>query len=355
MSNTISNKAMIFTDYDNLFSLAAGIMPAINVVPYTDGESLSSLSCLKKRIISEKNISFLKKDILAFIQNNGYPFITIIDMKIDSGLDNDHDRMRIFKTFLLSYIIIMQSEQYKNISCNLLILMNKNEFIQFKESLKHPQNIMSLLKTNDERLNSIINEYKVNNEKFKKNFNILVTDAEQELSLIRSEFILFINMIKAKEKLKNKLMNEKPTSSAGPKISAAEPADVALRTGKLYFRNGSPASVYDEKLNLTEKEIYISGNFTSYTRLDVIERLMSLIKAGFGNDFILRKGDTITINIPKESVIDSTTPITIAQLISKELNDYKSVRIKTNAVHYQLMQQSQGFSMIQRNVIIHED
>jgi hypothetical protein len=249
----------------------------------------------------------------------------------------------------------MQSEQYKNISCNLLILMSKNEFIHFKESLKHPQNIMSLLKTNDERLNSIINEYNINNEKFKKNFNILVTDAEQETSLIRSEFILFINMIKAKEKLKNKLMSEKPSSSAGPKISAAEPADVALRTGKLYFKNGSPASVYDEKMNLTEKEIYISGNFTSYTRLDVIERLMSLIKAGFGNDFILRKGDTITINIPKESVIDSTTPITIAQLISKELNDYKSVRIKTNAVHYQTMQQSRGFSMIQRNVIIHED
>jgi hypothetical protein len=162
-------------------------------------------------------------------------------------------------------------------------------------------------------------------------------------------------MIKAKEKLKNKLMSEKPSSSAGPKINAAEPADVVLRTGKFYFKNGSPASNYDEKLNMTEREIYISGNFTSYTRLDVIERLLSLIKAGFGNDFILKKGDAITINIPKESVIDSTTPITIAQLMSKELNDYKSVRIKTNAVHYQLMQQSQGFSMIQRNVIIHED
>ncbi len=355
MSNTISNKAMIFTEHNNIDSLITGILPTINVTPYSDQNSLSSLSDLKKRIISEKSLSFLKKDIIAYIENNGYPFVTIIDMTINTGLDSDHDRMKIFKTFLLSYIIIMQSEQYKNISCNLLILMNKNEFINFKETLKHPQNIMSLLKTNDERLNSIINEYNCNNEKFKKNFNILVTDAEQETSLTKSEFILFINMIKAKEKFKNKLMSEKPPASAGPKINAAEPADVELRTGKLYFKNGSPATAYDEKLNLTEKEIYISGNFTSYTRLDVIERLLNLIKAGFGNDFILRKEDSITISIPGKSVIDSTTPITIAQLMSKELNDYKTVRIKTNAVHYKTMQQSQGFSMIQKNVIIRED
>ncbi len=355
MSNTISNKAMIFTDYANLSSLVTGILPAINAVQYSDGDSLSSLADLKKRITDEGNLSFLKKDILTFIQNYGYPFVTIVDMKINTGLDSDHDRMKVFKTLLLSYIIIMQSEQYKNISCNLLIIMDKNEYVHFKEILKHPQNIISLLKTNDERLNSIIQEYTDNNDKFKKNFNILVTDAEQEASLIRSEFILFINMIRAKEKLRNKIITEKPVTSAGPKINAADPADVVLRSGNLIFKNGEPPASYDEQLDLTEREIYISGNFTSFTRLDVVERLLRLIKTGFGNEFTLKKSDALTINIPKESVIDSTTPITIAQLLSKELTDYRSVRIRTNAVHYQLMQQSQGFNMIQRNVIIHED
>jgi len=355
MSNTISNNAMIFTDYDNLSSLVTEILPAISVVQYSNGDSLSSLADLKKRIIEEGNLSFLKKDILTFIQNYGYPFVIIIDMKINTGLDSDHDKMKVFKTLLLSYIIIMQSEQYKNVSCNLLILMDKNEYTHFKETLKHPQNIISLLKTNDERLNGIIHEYTGNNDKFKKSFNILVTDAEQEASLTKSEFILFINMIKAKEKLRNKLMTEKPATHAGPKINAAEPANVVLRSGNLIFKNGEPPSTYEEKLNLTEREIYISGNFTSFTRLDVVERLLRLIKTGFGIEFTLKKSDVLTINIPKESVIDSTTPITMAQLLSKELTDYKSVRIKTNAVHYQLMQQSQGFSMIQRNVIIHEE
>lgn len=354
MAITISNKAMFLSENETLIRLIKDVIPEINIDEYSGDSSLSSLASLKNGAKNEGNLSFLKKDILSVIQQEGYPFIIVMDMKIYSGLDTDHDNVKVIKTLLLSYIIIMQSEQYKNISCNVLILMSKDEYEHFKITHKQPQNFLSILKTNDERLNNIIHEYTVNSDKYKKNFNILLTDAEQEPSLIKSEFILFTNMIKAKEKLRNKLVQEKPVSQSAPKIDAAHPADLVLRSGKICFKNGDAPCEYDDGLNLDEKEIYILGNFTSYTRLDVIDRLLRLIRTGFGNEINFKKGDPLVICIPDRSVIDSTTPITLAQLLSKELLEYKNIRIKTSAEHFKTMQQSKGFSMIQRNIIIHE-
>jgi hypothetical protein len=334
--------------------LVTGILPDIDIDHYSDNNSLSSLSALKDKINEEGNLSFLKKDILYFIQQNGYPFIVIVDMKINTSTDNGHDNNKILKTLLLAYIIILQSEKYKDITCNLLILADKKEYDHMKVTHKLPQDILAILKTNDDRLNSIIREYTTNSEKFKRNFNILITDAEQEPSLIKSEFILFANMIKSKEKLRSKFVVDKTISLIGPKIGAAQAADVVLHSGRLMLKNGETPVIYNEELNLAEGEIYILGNFTSFTRLDVIQRLLSLLKSGFENESTSKKGDVLTIHIPKESIIDSTTPITLAQLISKELHDFKIIKIKTTSVHYHLMQQSKGFSMIQRNVIIND-
>ena len=357
MSITISNKAIILTDYKNLLHLINGILPEINIDLYSGDSSLSSLDSLKNRLIEKGDLTFLKKDILSFLDENGYPIILMIDMKINIDLDADNKSNKVLKTLLLAYLIIIQGEEYKNVFCNIVILMNKKDYNDFKVTHKHPQDILSILKTSDERLNNIIHEYTTNNEKFKKNFNILLTDAEQEPSLIKSELVLFINMIKAKEKLKHKLMQEKPAtvSPDKPKIDAAQSADVVLRSGNIFFKNGDAPEDYDHSLNLIDKEVYILGYFTSFTRLDVIDRLLRLLKTGFGNEINFRKGDSLTLNIPGESVIDSTTPITLAQLISKELRDYKNLKIRTTALQYQQMQQYKGFNMIQKNVIIEDD
>lgn len=354
MTNSISNKALILTDYENLTQLFNGILSSTNLDHYDENCSLSSLTLLKQRMNEEGSLSFLKKDFLAFIRENGYPFLIILDLKINSGLTADHDSSKLFKTLLLTYIIIMQSEQFRNMSCNMQLLADKKQYKEYNETYKNPCNLLSILKTNDEKLNNIIREYTVSDEKYKKNFNILITDARQDQSLIRSELILFINMIRAKEKLKVKLTKENETPASEPKIEAAQSADVVFRTGNTIYKNGDAPCIYDHELNLSDNEIYILGNFTSYTRLEVIDRLLRLIRTGFGNEFNLKKADTVFLNIPGSSTIDSTTPITIAQLLSKELQDYKNIKIKTTTPHYETMQKSKGFSMIQRSVIIND-
>lgn len=247
---------------------------------------------------------------------------------------------------------MIQSELFNNINCNLLILADKKEYKSYINYTKHPKKIISTLKTNDERVNGIIQELSTNDEKYNKNFNILVTDAEQEMSLIRSEIILFLNMIKAKEKLKNKIPPGSSTETAKPQISAARAADVVFRSGDLLFKNGDDPVSLDADTVLNEKEIYILGNFTSFTRIEVIDRLLNLVKKGFLNEFDIGNDGLIILNIPEGTVIDTTTPITLAQILSKELHDYKNIRIRTTTSNYNIMRQSKGFSMIQKNVIL---
>ena len=93
MSVSISSKALILSDYNNLIPFLKDILLSINIEPYSeDINPLSSLSAMKKKIESEGNLSFIKKEILSFIQNNGYPSIIIIDLKTNTGSEKDYDK-----------------------------------------------------------------------------------------------------------------------------------------------------------------------------------------------------------------------------------------------------------------------
>ncbi|MCL1864970.1 MAG: hypothetical protein FWF73_04085 [Spirochaetes bacterium] len=345
-----TNKSLILTEYANLLPLFLDTLKTVKIEKYEGDSPLSTLEALKNKINEDGNLSFIRKEILSFIKNYGSPFI-IIDMLINLNPEKNEERTKILKTFLLSYILIMESKEFEDISCNMLILIDKKNYERLNPTYAKPQNILGILKTNDERINKIINNYMTDQKKFLNNFNMLFLNAEKDPSLIKSELILFSNMVKSKDLSLNK-QSEKKDQSIGPKTSVAQAADVIIRLGNMLYKNSEAPIEYDENLNLSEKEIYISGNFTSYTRLDVIKRLLELMRREFENDFDFKKENSIIINIPKDSEIDSTIPTTIAQLLSKELHSYKDIRIKIPMTTYKEIQKAAGFTMIQKNIII---
>jgi len=372
-----ANKTLILTEYTNLLPVFLDTFRAIKIERCENDNPLYSLDTLKNKIKEDGNLSFIKKEILSFIKHHGSPLI-IMDMFISSNLDNDEGRSKIFKSFLLSYIIIMESEEFKNISCNMLILVNQKNYEKLNSINEKPQKILSVLKINDERINKAIQNYMTDQKKFLNNFNLLLINAEKEPSLIKTQLTLFNSkIIGSKESridsnVKNPIVEnpiiESPINSQADKpiekpieknqlpvvqkTVAAQAADVVIRIGNLFYKNNEEPVEYDTNLNLKEKEIYILGNFTDYTRLDVIRRLFGLLQRKFENKFDFKKENTIIINIPKDSVIDSAIPTTIAQLMSKELHAYKNVKIKIPLATYNAMQKVTGFTMIQRNIII---
>ena len=200
----LANKTLIITEYENLIPAFLDAFKSIKIERYEEDEFLSSLDALKNKIVEEDSLSFIKNKIMSVIKNYGSPFI-IIDMLIKPSLEQKKERTKIFRTFLLSYIILMESEEFKDISCNMFILVDKINYERLNYIYPKPQNMLGLLKTNNAEINKIIHDYMMYEKNFLNKFNLLLINADKDPSIIRSELILFSNkIIKSMEKIHGK-------------------------------------------------------------------------------------------------------------------------------------------------------
>lgn len=315
--------------------------------------NLTPVQYIQEKSRHNGNLSWIRKDILDYIKNRGYPLIMITDFRINSGLPDDNEGLRVLRTIILSYLLITHSESFRDVICNLFILTEPSDYLRLDNEVKDPKLILGNIKTGDSKVNQLIERLRTDAGLFNRNFNIFISNTGNGELKIKSELNTFFNMIKAREKLRSKL--KKPEKPLSPENSSAVPADVIFRMDNGYYLNGQFFERCDYCRAVNSEEIYIIGNFTSFTRVEVIERLLKLIKSGPTRDYSFRKNPDIIIHIPDESIIDVTIPVTLAQLISKELNDFRNLKIKTTLTHSKTMQQSKGYSMIQRNIILIPD
>ncbi len=264
----------------------------------------------------------------------------IIDMRISSGATDDNDGLRVLRTIILSYILITHSESFRDVICNLFILSEPSDYQKFSNEVKDPKLLLGYIKTGDSKVNQIIDRLRTDAGLFNRNFNIFISNTGSGVQQITSELGTFLNMIRAREKLRSKL--QKPEKALSPETGSAVAADVIFRMDNGYYLNGEFYEKCDYCKAVNSEEIYIIGNFTSFTRVEVIERLLKLIKSGPTRDYSFRKNPDIVIHIPDESTIDVTIPVTIAQLLSKELSDFRNLKIKTTLKNTKIMQQSKG-------------
>lgn len=318
------------------------------------GDNISSTSYLREKTAETGSLSWIRKELLDYIKTRGFPLMIISDIRLNSGLDHDSDHLKVLRTILLSYILISQIEAYSDITCNLFLLADSSDYSSFSSEVQEPQLLLSNIKTNDERVNELIWQMKTDTQRFNRSFNIYICNCDSSILRIKSELNTFLNMIKAKDKLRGKLKKTETPAQMTPENSSAEPADIVFRLGDSYYVNGEQLAMYKPGRELNEGEIYLLGNFTSYTRVVVIERLLKLIKSGPSQGYSFRKNPDIVIHIPDDSVIDITAPITLAQLMSKELADFRNLRIKTSVGKSKIMQQSKGYSMIQKNLVLYQ-
>ncbi len=319
------------------------------------GDNISSTSYLREKTFQTGSLSWIRKELLDYIKTRGFPLLMISDLRLNSGMDNDSDHLKVLRTILLSYILISQIESFSDITCNLFLLADSSDYSAFSSEVQEPQLLLSNIKTNDERINELIRQLKTDTQRFNRSFNIYICNCDSNILRIKSELSTFLHMIKAKDKLRVKLKKPETPAQMTPENSSAEPADIVFRLGDLYYVNGEQHNRYQSGRELNEGEIYLIGNFTSFTRVEVIERLIRLIKNGPAQGYSFRKNPDIVIHIPDDSVIDITAPITFAQLMSKELADFRNLKIKTSVGKSKIMQQSKGYNMIQKNLVVCQD
>ncbi len=165
--------------------------------------NLHSLSLMRKAIHSTKSTNFIRSELLRFIKQNGFPFLAIIDYKIDTGLEAeaDPDHMKILRTLLISYIILSKGNGFENLKANIILLGTNSQKQEITKIEANPQIILGLLATKDEFINNLITDLKSDIKKFSRLFSIKGLNTEIRNDEISMKLTGYIQAIKERENL----------------------------------------------------------------------------------------------------------------------------------------------------------
>jgi len=344
-----SDRVIVISKKENSIAAIKTFIEANSLEEEIFQPNISTIDYITDLIKQHNSLAWIKKFILQYLQEKGYPLMTILDLRIKTDLADDHEGLKFLRSFMLSFILIIQIDSLKEAFCNLFIITDESDYKLLKDTIKEPRFFFRNLKTNDEKINSIIDKIKNDQSVYNKNFNIFISNGDANHAILRSELLTFLNMVKAKEKLRNKV-SAPVNKTISPDNSVADAADIIYKFNDSFYINGEITTNYP--YDLKNEEIYINGNFTSFTRLEVITRLLALVRKGPKPGYNINKKKDLIINITQGSKVDITTPVTLAQLISNELREFKSVKIYVPVALMPVIEESKAYSMIQKNIVV---
>lgn len=344
-----SQKILLITDNLDVRGKILPILARNNLSIAEDPINLHSVSAIKKEMQGSSSTTFLRTALLNIIRNQGYPFAVALDFRINSGLPGkiDPDGMKVLRTFLISYIILARGRGFENIRANFIFLGGGDDRELLEEINTKPQSILNLLATRDPLVNGFIEELKNSAAAFNRLFflkgieNTLSPDAMQPL------VSTFLQGIKAREQLCRGESPEKIIENGD-----FPPAAIVYRAGdQALFKDGEMLPVETEDDRKLEKDrLYIIGHWTNRTLMQVAEKLTSCITRGIEDEVNFQQDDEIIIDMTERCKIDATTTSSLAQLLGKELFDYKNIRILITRENEDILAQSKGFSLIRKNL-----
>ncbi len=312
--------------------------------------NLHSLSLMRKAIHSTKSTNFIRSELLRFIKQNGFPFLTIIDYKIDTGLDSDvdPDHMKILRTLLISYIILSKGNGFENLKANIILLGTNSQKHEITKIEANPQIILGLLATKDEFINNLISELKSDINKFKKLFFIKSLNSEirnDEISLILTGYIQAINA-------RENLIKPPAPESDTPKHDAEDhdtPMLIYKIDGNNVYSDGEIiSSEKPEFNNLKMNEFYVIGHWTNKTQLELTKKILKAVNNGVVKDKKFETDEKITINLSENCFVDAATTASIAQLLVRDLSAYKNILFKVSPKNMDTLMNSAGSQMIKK-------
>ncbi len=348
---------------DNVFiisedkTLAESIKTTVlknNLTPADADSPLGSIEKITASCALTGGAAFIKQDIINYIKNRNFPFLYVMDLRIKSGISDDNDTLRILKTLLITYTVLGRSEYSKDIILNLALLAEPEDFSKLTSIIQNPALILSIIKTGDKKVSHVLDEFKNSTEKFNNHFTLSFIEKSRDPFKVQADLNLFISKIKFKEKLRDKIANKQRKQESGIDNKKTESAQVIYSDGSTLFINGETSGEENSGLysNIEPGEFYIHGAFTGYNRLETVNRIIKLIKKGLNHDIRFSKDAAIFINLDSRCRVDTTIPVTLAQLLVKDLPDYKKIRIKIDRKNNEIMKEGQGYSMLSRYLIL---
>ncbi len=315
--------------------------------------NLHSPAVMRKVIARTGNTGFIRTELMRFIKEQGPPYAIIMDGQTNLGLGPEADpgRMKLFKTLLISYIILGKGKEFENLTGNFLLMTGGNSLEEKLHIGTEPFGVLNFLKTGNQAINSYIDELKQNREKFNERFVIRLLDSEISSDQISLSIQKFLQDITAKMATENP-----PPVEKSPVQVDEKPARIVFKIDddSVYDDGSVTPATSDEYAAMKPGEIYLIGSWVAATELDVSKKIADVIQKGIPDKKRFSFNDAIVFHLDDRCLIDKNTALSVAQLFTKNLSAYKKISIIASDNNEKIIVKSRGYPMI-KNMIATEN
>jgi hypothetical protein len=348
MIYTYSQKALVLTqDKRHEMAIKTGLLK-FGVEIEKKILNLSSLDTIRSLSVRTKNTSFIRAELYTFIREFGLPYIVVLDLRIPLGFDKteDPDNMKLFRTFLISYIIFSMGRGFDRVHCDLLVLYDETDEALAKK-LVNPMNVLQILMTKNTQVNEVIESMKADVSLFKKIITIEVFP-KSEITQSFDKKIAALNIaIATKRGVADKMLNKALVTVSNESV---EPADVYYNSGRGIYLNGEETEDRDD---VPKGTLLIEGKWTSATTKDVSERVRSIL-LHLVNSRVIQFENELTLVLGEKCIIDASVAPALAGILIKDLSRFKNVKVSISKFNQPVLSKSEGYSMIKEYIYWHD-
>lgn len=350
MPNPDSRKIILISEKKRSVLTVKNILNKNKIEVETAYPSLCSLPLIRKIIAKSGNTAFLRAELFRFIREAGMPFMFLMDYKIDleQGRTNDPDGRKIFRTLLISYIILSRGEGFERLKGNFLLLAEESHLQEIKLFERNPLRILDILDTKNDVVNSIIGELKRDLSRFNRLFHIRWVNAEAPGPAMIDSVSKFISDVEERQKQALHLEGEEPSSSDPARKEREEPARVMFRLdGESVYVDGKSLAIAEAGPgeNIDMKQLHIVGSWTGSNQAEMAVKLKeALVRAR--EHGIFEPEDILNLTLGKRCRIESVAVPVLAQILIPELNNHTNVRITAAPENIKVLEKSADYRMI---------
>ncbi|HPJ36522.1 MAG TPA: hypothetical protein PK358_16915 [Spirochaetota bacterium] len=194
MSIEISGKVILITEKPRITSPIKIALNKFGLEITADYPALTSTSVMSAGIAKSGKTAFIRTELLRFIRANGCPRAIIMDSQIDLGKEAGPDpgMLKIFKTFLIAYIILSKGAEFSSLKGNFILLTKGDAFEKEYGIGSDPHAALTLLSSQNPEINFFIEELKEKTEIFDSLFSITLVDTDQSSDLITEAITRFL-------------------------------------------------------------------------------------------------------------------------------------------------------------------
>lgn len=351
--NTTKKQALLITSQTEFAKIIKTILSNNSIEINSRYEALYSSAVIRKAYQNTGNTVFVRKAFSRFIAEYGAPHLIIMDYRIflTSDLRDDPDMRKIFKTLLISYII-MNYESNIAVPANFALIDVGEKGSGALEVEKNPASLLDIITTDNIEINAMVRAYKKNTEKFNSTFRFMAVSPKSSYNEIKAKFDDFLARIS--EKVEDKHLQENQISAQSPNQGRRFPAHctVILKTDSTHaLINGIETDT--ESLSnhsvLTEKHIHLLGHWGKDNFQEIAEKIRQTIEIAFAKNFFNGSGE-IVLNLSRNCTVEPSVVGFLVTLANGELSRGKNVKILIDFTNSVVLEKSPGYRLISKNV-----